>query len=344
MTLIAWLVLLSVVVFSAYLVRALFPPKFSETQNRWNTCVTKITPAWNGCNPIGQICFILLFSGSYVVAHVAAFPLLQVNGMHQHKTLGMVLASCCLATFFLASFSDPGRINDANVAAFMSLHSSDGLLFPEPPAICQTCNRVKPARSKHCNATKSCVAKYDHWCIWINNSVGFYNIRWFLAFIFSIMNTCAYVAFVCCSIILIDMDRVGAWDFVWIEPGTGKHVQVKDGWVIAARYIIAAYGPVAGLGLFCGLSGVIVVVFGAFQLHKFLRGETENERWKIKERQEEGYALTNNYKPFDQGWYRNMMEIAFPHHTLASQLSFSSKRHINHTLRKMRPSLKKFTD
>lgn len=236
------------------------------------------------------------------------------------RAIGLSLAALCLATFFLAGFSDPGIINESNVVAFMCLYPSDGILFPDPPATCQTCNRVKPARSKHCNATKACVAKYDHWCIWINNSVGFYNIRWFLAFIFSITVICAYVAFICCLVIWNDMDRLGAWDFLWIHPRSGHHVRVRDRWGVAARYVIVGYGPVAGLGLFCGLSGVIVLIFGGFQLHKFLKGETENERWKLNEKQQEEGRIScpKLYRPFDQGWYKNIIEIAFPHSVLVS--------------------------
>jgi len=42
---------------------------------------------------------------------------------------------------------------------------------------------VKPPRSKYCKLTQAHVARFDHFCPWLNQAVGAENYRWFLAFL-----------------------------------------------------------------------------------------------------------------------------------------------------------------
>jgi len=46
--------------------------------------------------------------------------------------------------------------------------------------ICPTCHIQKPMRSKHCTSWDRCVARFDHFCPWINNSIGVDNHTFFL--------------------------------------------------------------------------------------------------------------------------------------------------------------------
>ena len=39
-------------------------------------------------------------------------------------------------------------------------------------------------RSKYCAQTGFVIARMDHYCVWLNNSVGFGNHRTFMIFIF----------------------------------------------------------------------------------------------------------------------------------------------------------------
>jgi len=47
-------------------------------------------------------------------------------------------------------------------------------------AICVTCGIVKPLRSKHCKHTGRCVARFDHFCPWVDNVVAENNRRQFV--------------------------------------------------------------------------------------------------------------------------------------------------------------------
>jgi hypothetical protein len=54
-----------------------------------------------------------------------------------------------------------------------------------PPAhkYCRTTLVRKPLRSKYCTQTGMVIARMDHFCIWLNNSVGFRNHRSFIVFL-----------------------------------------------------------------------------------------------------------------------------------------------------------------
>ena len=48
--------------------------------------------------------------------------------------------------------------------------------FPSPFAsYCDKCDVVRPPRAHHCRVSNRCVLQYDHFCIWLNNSVGYNN-------------------------------------------------------------------------------------------------------------------------------------------------------------------------
>jgi len=48
---------------------------------------------------------------------------------------------------------------------------------------CSQCNDLKPARTHHCSVTGRCVFQMNGFCVFINNTVGLENQRFFLLFI-----------------------------------------------------------------------------------------------------------------------------------------------------------------
>ena len=67
------------------------------------------------------------------------------------------------------------------------------------PTIYKSCY-FRPARSKHCSMCKACIGRLDHHCAWINGCVGENNQRYFFIFLMTLVQFCAYGAYLCFQI------------------------------------------------------------------------------------------------------------------------------------------------
>ena len=50
-------------------------------------------------------------------------------------------------------------------------------------SLCVTCKLVRPLGAKHCAVINKCVARFDHFCPWVGNTIGKRNHRDFAAFL-----------------------------------------------------------------------------------------------------------------------------------------------------------------
>lgn len=60
------------------------------------------------------------------------------------------------------------------------------------PSTCDKCNSVRPSRCHHCRICNRCVLQFDHHCVWLNNCVGYSNVRSFILTLFYITTACWY--------------------------------------------------------------------------------------------------------------------------------------------------------
>jgi hypothetical protein len=105
----------------------------------------------------------------------------------------VALLALCLVQ---SKTSDPGVIGNRKYPLHTILrnikqdldHGNVGILLN----LCPTCLSPKPPRSKHCSATDRCVAKFDHYCPFVGNSIGALNHGWFIGFLFFAGASTAY--------------------------------------------------------------------------------------------------------------------------------------------------------
>mmetsp|Transcript_26040 Transcript_26040/g.38530 ORF Transcript_26040/g.38530 Transcript_26040/m.38530 type:complete len:814 (+) Transcript_26040:131-2572(+) len=151
------------------------------------------------------------------------------------------------------------------------------------PALCHTCHIVKPFRSKHCKIQRKCVLLFDHYCPFVNNTVGLYNYRYF--YMFLVFLSLAQTGFVTTSIIY--MLKTTFWD-----------VHVLFTFLII---LISSFG-----------------VFGLMLYHSSLiqKNLTTNEHqnvWRYQYLQDENTGQYSN--PFDKGLWNNIKSRFFPGET-----------------------------
>ena len=99
-------------------------------------------------------------------------------------------ASClAILTHLRAAFADPGKIKEGMSPPFHSEYMQ--------MKTCEKCvgkETWKPARAHHCRECGFCVFKMDHHCPWINNCVGYRNMKFFLQFVIYIFIASAYLS------------------------------------------------------------------------------------------------------------------------------------------------------
>ncbi|NXK64941.1 ZDHC4 palmitoyltransferase, partial [Sylvietta virens] len=109
---------------------------------------------------------------------------------------------CYKTPFFSSLFvSFAGTVTKSNAASLVKVYAYDGVLF-QRGLVCPTCTVEKPARSKHCSVCRTCVHRFDHHCVWVNNCIGACNAGVFLLYLLSLTATAAAVAAVTAAFLL----------------------------------------------------------------------------------------------------------------------------------------------
>lgn len=138
----------------------------------------------------------------------------------QHRGLGMLCFASCLTSFVAASTREPGYIVDNETVAKHENYAYDCMLF-WPNKVCPTANVCKIARSKYCATTKCNIARFDHFCPWVNNAIGEENYRVFLLFLSCHAVLLCYGA-ICISLILYDLILIeDLFNVKFYDPRTG---------------------------------------------------------------------------------------------------------------------------
>jgi ankyrin repeat protein len=80
-------------------------------------------------------------------------------------------------------------VADVRASADKSGAASSGNAFglcPTPnKQFCVSCGVLKPLRAKHCAVSDRCVVKFDHYCGWLSNAIGYLNYRMFVGMVAS---------------------------------------------------------------------------------------------------------------------------------------------------------------
>lgn len=191
---------------------------------------------------------------------------------------------------YLAATTKPNTIiNAANHSAQMQAYPYDHILY-HPNMTCRTCRLPKPARSKHCPICKTCVARMDHHCIWVNNCVGRENYRWFLALLVSTTLLLLYGAYLALIVYLYPRvyDRFTHYDHAFpaglLSGWAPWPLRLKgfreDLNTVLVESIKVGGLSVMGVGLLAGLTWPLPLGLLAYHVYLIWAGMTTNEASK----------------------------------------------------------------
>ena len=279
-------------------------------------------------NPFGQCVYLALVLGGHAsfVEGVETRLLDAGDGGGWTMATGAVF-TMAVVTWIAACCSDPGTITRDNVEKHLAAYAYDDVIYHRK--VCRTLEVDAPARSKWCVTTERRVAKFDHFCVWINNTVGCCNFRYFLAFLAGQLTLVTYVAYACARAVTTDMARRDVWSLRFQDSSVQGATLWSDK-AMLYRFVVYYYGPAFALGLFCGFLTVVLSVFLGYNVYLAARNVTTNETFKW-DMVHESVALTKESDAkekdakksdvdwdevtrnrYDRGVSANLMEVVFP--------------------------------
>lgn len=97
-----------------------------------------------------------------------------------------LLVPACLVIFSLVALGDPGTIphrilGNSGVEELMRKLDSNTEEVPDIDRLCTTTWVLKGLRTKYCKEMDACVEEFDHYCVWLNNTIGKGNHRQFVS-------------------------------------------------------------------------------------------------------------------------------------------------------------------
>ena len=98
----------------------------------------------------------------------------------------MVTRSYVCSTVFILKFRDLYKPSSRKtLLAIYDDGSAENTKPRDQVRICTSCMVRKPLRSKHCSEgmLDHMVGRFDHYCPWVINAVGYKNHQWFLGYL-----------------------------------------------------------------------------------------------------------------------------------------------------------------
>lgn len=206
--------------------------------------------------------------------------------------------------------------------------TTHAILYPSlAPSKCRKCQIMRPPRCRHCSNCNRCVLQMDHHCPWMNTCIGYNNYRYFIQTIGFLMCGCLYgssmlykpfVELVSDEIILhggllgainnLKLTARGTtpWNLIH-DTITGR-----DGGGLLDPELAIKIDFVLLLGV-----GITMVAFISSHIRTMIAGITTLERIIQLDKMQAsllvervtGDHTTQFVNPFDQGWYKNIVQL-----------------------------------
>lgn len=139
----------------------------------------------------------------------------------------------------------------------------------------------KLARSKYDRFTNRHVARFDHYCGWVHNTIGEENYRYFLIFLFTHVGMCIYGTVITWSLFVGEVQDKDLFNAIFFNGKTGHEVEA-DFWVVI-HYMFMKHFELVVVLLLMGAMAFVLTLFLSFHLYMAANGMTTNELFKWRE-------------------------------------------------------------
>lgn len=230
-----------------------------------------------------QVMYFILILGTCSVLGTIGYELVkQTTHVPQwQKYSGYVMLVAYISSWIKAHNTSPGYITEHNMVRYDN-YKYDDVLFVNK--ICPTLGIRKLARSKYDRFTDRHVARYDHYCGWINNTVGEENYRYFLMFLVMHIVPSLYAAIMCYRLLKGEIIENIVWDAIFYDGDTAKQVEAERlKYFLVVRFLIKNYWPLCLAMIVVTTIVVRLTPFFMFHIYISANGMTTNEYYKWKQ-------------------------------------------------------------
>jgi len=196
----------------------------------------------------------------------------------RHKLSGYVVFLTCMWSWRKAGSSSPGYITERSIPKYDN-YPYDNLLYVKKN--CPTMGFRKLARSKYDRFTNRHVARFDHFCGWIDNTVGEENYRIFLLFLLVHIGMCVYGTVLTYHMFNGEVQDRDLLNAVFYNAETGEEVQA-DFWVVS-HFLFMKHFQLCAVFILMGAMSLVLGLFFLFHLYMASKGMTTNEYYKWRQ-------------------------------------------------------------
>ncbi|NXM87576.1 ZDHC4 palmitoyltransferase, partial [Oenanthe oenanthe] len=213
---------------------------------------------------------------------------------------------------FLASFS--GTVTKSNATSLVKVYAYDGVLF-QKGLVCPTCTVEKPARSKHCSVCGTCVHRFDHHCVWVNNCIGASNAGLFLLYLLSLTATAGALAAVTAAFLIHVLLLSDIMHSTYLDAQGQEHpVEIP----FLVQHLFLTFPRIVFMLGFVILLTLVLGGYCSFSLYLALTNQTTNEWYKSRRLGGSPHLPSPQDRPliykniYSKGIWKNLKEIFNP--------------------------------
>ena len=228
-------------------------------------------------NPLLSLFYFFLVLGAYAVYILLVIPSAVSEKVPElinvwETGFYSVFIVFALSTWCACRFSDPGVVTFENSEFYRAHFPLDYVLYNEKT--CEFCKISQPGRTKHCRACGVCIVRQDHHCPWINNCVGWNNVRLFWLFLTTHVAISGYTIYLCVSFLYRFVVKYNLFEMRF--RGADGLLLPHSFW-IPVHYLVFHFGAAMGLGFFALIVALVLGVFFCYHFYLGLINSTTRE-------------------------------------------------------------------
>ena len=237
-------------------------------------------------NPLLQSVYAVLVFGGYGCVLWQAYP--QIPNLYMagyHRYIGVFVVGGTLWAWYKSCSVSPGYITAENYKEFDN-YPVDRMMYQ--PDQFYTYKDVqgnvvrqqipKLPRSKHDAITNKVVARFDHFCPWLNNAVGERNYKYFLLFLFMTAFMLFYGTAATFSVVATYVTEEKLFSARYVNKVTGEIITASKHMVF--QYCMHKQQTMMMLLFLCGIMGIVVFCFFLYHIYLVSINRTTNEGFK----------------------------------------------------------------